>query len=87
MSRVFQTEQGRRPFVNVPVGTAVFDTDRGTITSSIFHESDKYHTTTALPPGIVESIVPICRGGERVIRVRLPRYLTIELPDIFVLDI
>jgi hypothetical protein len=53
----------------------------------IFRENDKDHVISPSSPRVVGSIASTCRGSERIIRVRLPRYLTVELSDIFVLDI
>ena len=55
--------------------------------SDIFRENDKDHVIAPSSPRVVDSIVSTCRGGERIIRARLPRYLAVELSEIFVLDI
>jgi hypothetical protein len=86
---------GWKAFVNVPEDQAVIENDRGVITTVLeFHLSTAHftitirtHTITVSPPRVVESIAPVSRSGERVIRVRLPRHLTVELSDIFVLNI
>jgi len=73
---------------NVPEGPAMVDKDRA---PHKFHFSNSIFMITIkiIPssPRIVESEAPIYRGCERVVRIRLPRYLTVELSDIFVLDI
>ena len=56
------------------------------LSNNIFYNHDDDDAVTMSSPQIVENVAPICRGGERVIRIRLPRHLTVELSDIFVLD-
>ena len=56
------------------------------LSNNIFYNHDDDDAVTMSSPQIVENVAPICRGGERVIRIRLPRHLTVELSNIFVLD-
>lgn len=62
--------------------------DKGSgVPSFEFRDHNKGTPSRRSSPQIVKSKTPISRGGELIIRVRLPRNLTVELSDIFVLDI
>ena len=66
------------------------DKDRGyhyRSSNGIFPENEKDHVIAPSSPRVVRSIASTFRGGERIIRVRLPRYLAVELSEILVLDI
>ena len=65
------------------------DKDRGAshLSNIIFYDHGEDDDVTTSSPQIVENVAPVCRGGERVVGIRLPRHLTVELSDIFVLDI
>ena len=79
---------GREAFVNVP--RARHGRQRSgrhhTFRVTFFYDHDDDDAVTISSPQIVENVASICRGGERVIRIRLPRHLTVELSDIFVLN-